>query len=550
MKYGEFNTLLEILLVSTIFLLLYKIRLLKYERDQALNKNESHSKILFLQSRYASMGETIGNIAHQWKQPLNAIGSIQNNIKAALIFQGEISKEKLLQSVETSFKLLQHLAETIDTFYSFLTQQTKNSSSFIISDVFETIQKITEYSFENSNIKLLIALHLNPTIKGNANEFTHAMLNLIFNAKEAFNMAQTDFPSITIRVTGNDTTCTITVTDNAGGIHIEPIEKIFDLYITSKENGSGLGLFMSKNIIENRFGGTISVQNNDTGASFSIELPYSEYGEYFSSKETENETLSLERISSLSLKIIELEEAKNTLGKWAEIFKHARWAIAVHLGTSNHLEMSNPMFDRMYGYTQDDRKHINVSDLFAPECTHLLPKMQAEAFDKGYASFEATHLRKDGTRFPVSIELIVVKSERGKVLYHIANIWDITEKKRSEVRLKLKKFALDHSTDAIFLIDKNGRFHYVNEGACRALGYTESELIVMGVEDIDTDWPQKRWDEHWKILKDTGALTVEVRHKRRDGSLFPVEVSANYMEYEGEGYNMVIARNITERKSS
>jgi signal transduction histidine kinase len=153
-------------------------------------RNDSYAgtqnKMLFLQSRYASMGETVGNIAHQWKQPLNAISSIQNNIKAALIFQGEISKEKLLQSVETSFKLLEHLAGTIDTFYSFLTHQNNYNNNFMIADVFETIRKITEYSFENSNIKLLFESNTNHMIQGDANEFTHAILNLILNAKDAF----------------------------------------------------------------------------------------------------------------------------------------------------------------------------------------------------------------------------------------------------------------------------------------------------------------------------------------------------------------------------
>jgi phosphoglycerate-specific signal transduction histidine kinase len=116
-------SILLILLLLTIALALYfayKVKHLQKECDRLKSETKEDAKILFLQSRYASMGETVGNIAHQWKQPLNAIGSIQNSIKAALIFQGEISKEKLLSSVDTSFKLIQHLGETIDTFYSFL----------------------------------------------------------------------------------------------------------------------------------------------------------------------------------------------------------------------------------------------------------------------------------------------------------------------------------------------------------------------------------------------------------------------------------------------
>jgi len=151
----------------------YKTKQLQNEKSQLSLQSEAENKMMFLQSRYASMGETVGNIAHQWKQPLNAIGSIQNSIKASNIFQGEISKEKLLDSVETSFKLLQHLGETIDTFYSFLCQKKSTDTSFTIAEEFESIRKITEYSFANNNIQLLLNLESNPTIQGNPNEFTH-----------------------------------------------------------------------------------------------------------------------------------------------------------------------------------------------------------------------------------------------------------------------------------------------------------------------------------------------------------------------------------------
>jgi signal transduction histidine kinase len=152
-------TLLAITSSLAIFLA-YKARILQKERDVLLNETKEDAKILFLKSRYASMGETVGNIAHQWKQPLNAIGTIQNSIKASLIFQGEISKEKLLNSVETSFKLLQHLAETIDTFYSFLAQNGNTKTSFYIADELEKVRKITEYSFENSHITLNFELEI------------------------------------------------------------------------------------------------------------------------------------------------------------------------------------------------------------------------------------------------------------------------------------------------------------------------------------------------------------------------------------------------------
>jgi PAS domain S-box-containing protein len=539
-------TLLAITSSMTLFLA-YKVRTLQKKGNRLQNEMSEEQKLLFLKSRYASMGETVGNIAHQWKQPLNAIGTIQNSIKAALIFQGEISKEKLLSSVETSFKLLQHLAETIDTFYSFLAQRGDGKSGFSVTDELEKVRKITEYSFLNSNITLNFEIEANPTIQGNANEFTHAILNLILNAKDAFDTVSVNAPTIIVRVIGTEENCTITVSDNAGGIRISPIDLVFDLHITTKEEGSGLGLFMSKNIIEKRFGGKISAKNIDEGACFTIELPYAEYGEHFTDMVTPDERQSLERINQLSHKIIELEEVEKTLKKWAVIFKKAHWAIAIHIGRENRFELTNDAFNAYYGYSAEEMKNLSVPDLFPPEYLPILPVVQKEAFEKGFIAFESVHKRRDGSTFPVSVEIIVVKDDKGEILYHIANIWDLTEKKAAEEELQLKKFALDHIQDAVFLIDENAHFHYANAGACKALGYTYEEFVKLNVGNVDPDWPRERWPEHWEVLKKVGSMTMELYHRRKDGTTFPVEVSANYIEFGGKHYNMAIARDITER---
>ncbi|MEJ2373531.1 MAG: HAMP domain-containing sensor histidine kinase, partial [Sulfurimonas sp.] len=171
-----------------------------------------------------------------------------------------------MYSVDTSFKLLQHLAETIDTFYSFLSQQNNARMSFEVAEELEKVRKITEYSFQNSNISLTFELEVNPTIQGNANEFAHAMLNIILNAKDAFDGASVISPQIKVHVGEGDQKCVISISDNAEGIRLNPIEMVFDLHISTKESGSGLGLFMTKNIIENRFGGKISAENINQGA--------------------------------------------------------------------------------------------------------------------------------------------------------------------------------------------------------------------------------------------------------------------------------------------
>jgi PAS domain S-box-containing protein len=543
-----FSLILLSITSPLVAILLYKNRSLKKEYEKLLNENQEEAKLLFLKSRYSSMGETVGNIAHQWKQPLNAIGAIQNSIKASLLFQGDISKEKLLNSVETSFKLLQHLAETIDTFYSFLSQRSNAAMSFNISDELDKVRKITEYSFQNSHIALNFDLEINPTIQGNANEFTHSMLNLILNAKDAFDNSPALNPTITVHVGEQNQTCMITVTDNAGGIRLDPMDMVFDMHITTKESGSGLGLFMTKKIIEQRFGGTITVENKDGGACFTITLPYSQYSENHTQTLPNNEKLSLDRINQLSRKVIELEEVEKTLQKWADIFKKAHWGIAIHVGTSNDFESTNDAFNTLYGYTPKELRNISVPDLFPPETLPILAGVQQRAFEKGYVAFETINKRRDGSTFPVSVELIVAKDDKGEILYHMANIWDLSETKAAEERLLLKKFALDHIKDAVFMVDENAIFHYANEGACKALGYTREEFETMNVGDVDPDWPRERWNEHWEVLKKAGSMTMELRHRRKDGTIFPVEVSANYIEFGGKHYNMSIVRDITERQ--
>lgn len=534
---------------SLVVILSYKIIRLQKEYKRLLQDTKEDEKVLFLQSRYASMGETVGNIAHQWKQPLNAISVIQNSIKASLIFQGEISKEKLLNSVETSFKLLQHLAETIDTFYSFLAQRGDGKKSFTVADELEKIRKITEYSFENSNISLNFELEVNPTIQGNANEFTHAILNLILNAKDAFDTSSIPHPTITVQVKESQNHCNIIIYDNAGGIRITPVEMVFDMHITTKESGSGLGLFMSKKIIEQRFGGSISVENKNSGAWFTIKVPYSEYGEYFGVISQSKEYLSLERINQLSRKVIELEEAEKNLQKWAHIFEHAHWGIAMHVGTSNSFELTNTAFKTLYGYTTVELKNISVPDLFTPEGVTALQEAQKEAFEQGYVRFESVHKRKNGSTFPASIELIIVKDDDGEVLYHIANVWDLSEKKAAERDILLINKALNNSTEATYIMIKN-RFIQVNDGACKMLGYTHQEFATMTLYDIDPDATEENIQDTSTNLKKYAVHRLERRHRTKDGRILDVEIVASFFEHDGLTYVFAASRDITEQKKA
>ncbi len=117
-------------------------------------------------------------------------------------------------------------------------------------------------------------------------------------------------------------------------------------------------------------------------------------------------------------------------------------------------------------------------------------------------------------------------------------------------QVALLTFALDNIRDEAFLSDDKARFHYVNEEACRVLGYTRAELLGMTAPDIDLQIPAERWPERWLELKTQRALSFESRHRTRDGRIFPVAISGNYFEYGGGAYCLALVRDITERKKA
>ncbi len=114
--------------------------------------------------------------------------------------------------------------------------------------------------------------------------------------------------------------------------------------------------------------------------------------------------------------------------------------------------------------------------------------------------------------------------------------------------LRLAQFAMDHALDAIAWIGPDARFLYVNEAACRNLGYSREELLTMTVHDVDPNFGPEVWPDHWQQIKERGSFTFESCHRTKEGHIFPVEVTANFLEFEGQEYNVSVARNISRRK--
>ncbi len=241
---------------------------LEYRVHEEINKNRLKEAQLIQQARLAQMGEMISMIAHQWRQPLAAISSTSGaiSLKAAL---NTLDKETVTELAEKISQYSQHLSSTIDDFREFF-KPNKEKVEFIYTKLVEDVFKIIEVSITNKNILLIKKLDSKELLTSYPNELKQVILNLIKNAEDILLEKKIQNPQITIETFGR----TLQVKDNAGGVPQDIIEKIFDPYFSTKlnANGTGLGLYMSKTIIEEHCGGKLSVTNSEDGAVFTIEL--------------------------------------------------------------------------------------------------------------------------------------------------------------------------------------------------------------------------------------------------------------------------------------
>jgi len=141
--------------------------------------------------------------------------------------------------------------------------------------------------------------------------------------------------------------------------------------------------------------------------------------------------------------------------------------------------------------------------------------------------------------------------EDKKILSIIASAIGVEEERReAESVSRLAKFSIERAADGIFWIGRDARILYVNDKTCDMLGYSRDELLSIKVHDIDPSYTEKIWPSHWAELKARGSFTLETKHRRKDGTFFPVEVSVNYLKVENEEYNFAFARDISERKKA
>ncbi|MDP3301143.1 MAG: PAS domain-containing sensor histidine kinase [Sulfuricurvum sp.] len=233
---------------------------------------KSQQAMLIEQNRLAALGEMIGNIAHQWRQPLNTLGLIVQDLQEAYHFS-EVNEDYIDNTSSKAMEQINYMSQTIDDFRNFFSPNKDKKLFYISKSISDAIEMLLP-DMNKYEIMCQTTVDEKLTVYGLRNEFTQVLLNLIKNAQDALLENHAKNRRIHITVKNDDNKVEISIADNAGGIPETIIDRIFEPYYTTREEGkgTGLGLYMSKMIIEEHMGGSLSVQNSKEGAIFTILL--------------------------------------------------------------------------------------------------------------------------------------------------------------------------------------------------------------------------------------------------------------------------------------
>ena len=242
--------------------------------EEAVAEIREKENMLIAQSRLATMGEMIGNIAHQWRQPLTAVGIIVQNYEDDYE-AGILDMKYLEEHSDKVMDILQEMSRTIDDFRNFF-KPNKLIKEFNIKSIIEKTISFVKASFRLNSIKLELNLKDTCYIEGFPNEYSQVILNILNNAKEVIKERniQIENRKIIINLYKEDGKSVVTIADTGKGIPEDIIGRIFEPYFTTKddETGTGLGLYMSKTIIEENMKGKLTARNIKDGAEFKIEI--------------------------------------------------------------------------------------------------------------------------------------------------------------------------------------------------------------------------------------------------------------------------------------
>ena len=274
-----FNTAVSIFVLILFFIFYFYIyyhkRLnieLEIRVEDEIKKQKAQEEILIHQSRSAEIGEMINNIAHQWRQPLNNLSLTIQNI--GFKYENDVlTKEELNETIDKSKMIINSMSNTIDTFRNFF-EPTKNKNLFRVEHSIDNTLEILSSTLRFYNIEVVKEIIDDVEIYDYENEFSQVLLNIITNARDALVSNKIEKPIIKVNVSKIENNVIVKIKDNANEINEEIIDRIFEPYFTTKGkgNGTGIGLYMSKLIIEKNMNGKLTVKNDNDGAVFIITL--------------------------------------------------------------------------------------------------------------------------------------------------------------------------------------------------------------------------------------------------------------------------------------
>lgn len=265
---------LLIILFSVFFSISFS-RPISIRQNTLEAQNREKDILLIYQSRQAKIGEMVGNIAHQWKQPLNSINLVLTNLMDSYKY-GELDEHTLNNSINKAELIIRNMSDTISDFTGFL-KPTKEKEFFNVSDSISMSLSLMEESLHHHSIKVTCQRDESCQAYGYANEFSHVLFNIISNARDAILAENPERKQIDIIISNDDSNLSIRVINKYCQIDETTLSRVFDPYFTTKaeSGGTGIGLYISKVIIEQRMNGKIWLQNIEDGVCCAISLPCS-----------------------------------------------------------------------------------------------------------------------------------------------------------------------------------------------------------------------------------------------------------------------------------
>ncbi len=229
--------------------------------DEEIKKSRLKDEMLHQQTKLASMGEMIANIAHQWRQPLNALTILIQSFETKSM-ANKLTKEFIAKQVEEGLALATSMSDTIESFRSFL-KPNKNKETFTVSEALNNAGFLVDGLLSASNSSLTLSIENDIQVVGFKNSLIQVIVNVLNNAIDSLSAQEQDKRIIFVKATAKNSFATIRIIDNGGGIDKDIIGRLFEPYFTTKHqmSGTGIGLYMSKKLIEEHFGGSIEAKN-------------------------------------------------------------------------------------------------------------------------------------------------------------------------------------------------------------------------------------------------------------------------------------------------